>query len=352
MDRLDRIDINAVGDPGGWEAQTFPTGYEELLFELERCADEGSLVAVKAAIDALREIGIDELGLRYLGHAFYLAVQHSYVDLAEYLLSEGAEISSYNGRAAAENKDKAMLELLVLYGWDMNQRIAWSIPPALSYAVEDIDLCRWFLSHGADPNAGCGLDKTPLSAAVQYGPLEVIELLFNHGGTIESGQLLHFAVWRHLSDRLDVARYIIRKGASVNMLMYQNRPDCYIQREAFGLGTPLHAAATEGDMDVVRLLLDEGADISIQDSLGNFHTSTQRCTGMKLLRRFCSPQIAEWAYCPRYSIKIGSVDRWTEPERTVPGVLQLLWSPTTDTIRGNEPSSESICELCCGPCGY
>ncbi|KAK1060518.1 hypothetical protein LTR12_006100 [Friedmanniomyces endolithicus] len=267
MDILDRMDLNAGGDLGEWEAQTVPEGYEELLLELEQCAEEGSLVGVKVAIGALRDIGVDEIGLKYLGHAFYLAVQHSYVDTADYLLSEGAEISSYDGKTAAENKDKAILELLVLYGWDVNQRIAWSIPPALSYAVEDIDLCRWFLSHGADPNAGCGLDKTPLSAAVQYGPLEVIELLFNHGGTIECGQLLHFAVWRHLSDRLDVVRYIIRKGASVNMLMYQNRPDCYIQREAFGLGTPLHAAATEGDMAVVRLLLDEGADISIQDSL-------------------------------------------------------------------------------------
>ncbi|KAK0355369.1 hypothetical protein LTR02_006150 [Friedmanniomyces endolithicus] len=192
MDILDRIDINAVGDPG-WEAQTFPTGYEELLLELERCADEGSLVAVKAAIDALREIGIDELGLKYLGYAFYLAVQQSYVDIhvANYLLSEGAEISSYDGKTTAENKDKAMLELLVLYGWDMNQRVSWSVPPALAFAVENIDLCRWFLSHGADPNAGCGLDITPLSAAVRYGPLEVIELLFNHGGTIECVQLLH-----------------------------------------------------------------------------------------------------------------------------------------------------------------
>ncbi|KAK1061028.1 hypothetical protein LTR74_011369 [Friedmanniomyces endolithicus] len=270
MDILDRIDFNAVGDIGEWDARTYPEGYEELLLILEQRVEEGSLVPVKAAIGALRGIGVDELGLKYLGTAYSLAVQHSYVDIADYLLSEGAEISSYDGKAAAENKDKAMLELLVLYGWDINQRIAWSIPPALAYAVEDIDLCRWFLCHGADPNAGCGLDKTPLSAAVQYGPLEVIELLFNHGGTIECGQLLHFAVWRHLSDRLDIVKYIIRKGASVNMLMYQNRPDCYIQREAFGLGTPLHAAATEGDLEVVRLLLDEGAEISIQDSLGTF----------------------------------------------------------------------------------
>ncbi|KAK0803157.1 hypothetical protein LTR91_015498 [Friedmanniomyces endolithicus] len=321
MDILDRMDLNAGGNLGEWEAQTVPEGYEELLLELEQRAEEGSLLGVKAAIGALRDIGADELGLKYLSHAFYLAVQHSYVDLADYLLSAGAEISSYDGKTAAENKDKATLELLIHHGWDINQRVNWSVPPALAFAVEDIDLCHWFISHGADPNAGCGLDKTPLSAAVQYGPLEVIELLFNHGGAIECGQLLHFAVWRHLSDRLDVVRYIIRKGASVNMLMYQNRPDCYIQREAFGLGTPLHAAATEGDMEVVRLLLDEGADISIQDSLGKLPYQLAEMHGHEAIATLLQPSNSRVGllYCLRYSIKTGLVDRWTEPERTVPG---------------------------------
>ena len=112
------------------------------------------------------------------------------------------------------------------------------------------------------------LDITPLSAAVQFGPLEVINLLFGHGGTTGRGQLLHYAVWRNQSDRLDIVEYVIRKGAPVNRLMYHNQPDYYEQRKAFGLGTPLHDAAALGDKDVVGLLLDEGADVSIQDSLG------------------------------------------------------------------------------------
>ncbi len=132
MDILDRMDLNAGGNLGEWEAQTVPEGYEELLLELEQRAEEGSLLGVKAAIGALRDIGADELGLKYLSHAFYLAVQHSYVDLADYLLSAGAEISSYDGKTAAENKDKATLELLIHHGWDINQRVNWSVPPALA----------------------------------------------------------------------------------------------------------------------------------------------------------------------------------------------------------------------------
>lgn len=56
------------------------------------------------------------------------------------------------------------------------------------YATDDYELTNWLLSHGADPNASCGLNKTPLSAAVQYSPLEVIKLLFARGGSVKQGR--------------------------------------------------------------------------------------------------------------------------------------------------------------------
>lgn len=83
------------------------------------------------------------------------------------------------------------------------------------YAVEDAELSAWFLAHGADPNAACMMDKTPLSAAVQYAPLSVVHMLFANGGDIEQGQLLHAAVWRKLDDRRTMVEYLLRKGADV-----------------------------------------------------------------------------------------------------------------------------------------
>lgn len=136
------------------------------------------------------------------------------------------------------------------------------------YAVDDAALTQWFLSRGADPNAQCLLDITPLSAAVQYAPMSVIELLFEHGGSIAFGQLLNYAAWRELDDRVDVVIFLVAKGAPINNIMYQNRLDCYRQREAFALGTALHDAAAIGSIDVVKTLVDAGAELRIQDSRG------------------------------------------------------------------------------------
>lgn len=80
------------------------------------------------------------------------------------------------------------------------------------YAVDDAALTQWFLSRGADPNAQCLLDITPLSAAVQYAPMSVLKLLFEHGGSIAFGQLLNYAAWRELDDRVDVVMFFSPKA--------------------------------------------------------------------------------------------------------------------------------------------
>jgi len=135
-------------------------------------------------------------------------------------------------------------------------------------AIKDPKLTLWFLSHGADPNATCGLDITPLSIAVRDAPFEIIQLLFDHGGSIKHGQLLHFAAIRSLPDRLDVLNYILDKGAPINGLMYENSADSYEQEKFSSLGTPLHSAASTGCLAMVDMLLSRGADPSIKNSWG------------------------------------------------------------------------------------
>ena len=126
----------------------------------------------------------------------------------------------------------------------------------------------WFLSHGADPNAVCGLDITPLSIAVRDAPFEIIRILFDYGGSIEHGQLLHFAAIRGSPDRIEVVNYLLDKGALINNVMFENSPDSYEQEELSGLGTPLFSAAATGRLDMVDMLLSRGADPSIKNSRG------------------------------------------------------------------------------------
>ena len=131
-----------------------------------------------------------------------------------------------------------------------------------------MELTLWFLSHGANPNATCGLDITSLSIAVRDASFEIIQILFDHGGSIAHGQLLHFAAIRRFPDRLDVLNYLLNEGAPVNSLMYENDADSYEQEKFSGLGTALHSAASAGYLDMVDMLLSRGADPSIKNSRG------------------------------------------------------------------------------------
>lgn len=135
-----------------------------------------------------------------------------------------------------------------------------------SYHNEEI--CEWLLERGADPNAQCVLDITPLSIAVQEASFDIIKLLFKHGGSIQYGQLLHYAIRRRSADHLAVLGFILDKGPSINQVMFENHPPSYELQKPFGIGTPLHEAVELGNVDVVDALLTRGADPAVRDVRG------------------------------------------------------------------------------------
>lgn len=61
--------------------------------------------------------------------------------------------------------------------------------------------------------------------------------------------------------------------------MYDDEPLRYKLQEAFGLGTPLHEAAGHGHIEIVRILVKNGADPRIKDSRGE--TVVQRAKWSK-----------------------------------------------------------------------
>lgn len=73
------------------------------------------------------------------------------------------------------------------------------------------------------------MEETPLSTAVRDAPFPVVQMLFAHSGNINQGHLLHSAVWRKLDDRKTVMEFLIRKGAPVNAVMCEDRPELYLR---------------------------------------------------------------------------------------------------------------------------
>lgn len=93
--------------------------------------------------------------------------------------------------------------------------------------------------------------------------------MFEHGGSVRDGQLLHYAVRRNLPDYLEVLALVLSKNPPVNHVMYQEDCTSYMRQRAFGLGTPLHEAAARGRLDVVQTLLANGSNPLIRDSCGD-----------------------------------------------------------------------------------
>ncbi|PWY71114.1 ankyrin [Aspergillus sclerotioniger CBS 115572] len=180
------------------------------------------------------------------------------------LLDSGLSMEVGHVLAAIQNKDTIMLKLFLDRGWDINTDVSNIIPSALVYTFEDMKLLKWFLSHGANPNKSCRIrDCTPLSFAVRDASLDIVKCLFEHGGQVQHGQLLHYASMRTRDSNCEVLRFIYNLDPGYNKLRINNLLDegsrNYLMNERSGLCTPLHYAAICGSVDRVNFLLDKGA---------------------------------------------------------------------------------------------
>ncbi|KAJ9253248.1 hypothetical protein DTO207G8_4255 [Paecilomyces variotii] len=208
--------------------------------------------------------------LRSLSPALSVAVTNDKTACVTYLLDRGVPMNQELFLYATKRKSYPILQAFLEHGWDINTPTSRLIPPALAYTFSDESLMYWFLDHGADPSASCGRDCTPLSFAVMYAPFSAVRALFSRANTIQSGQLVHYAAQRELSDRVEVLTFLLENGgsSSINKVMYQDCLEDYLQNMYAGIGTPLQLAAGKGLSDLVKLLVDRGADPLIKDPRG------------------------------------------------------------------------------------
>lgn len=98
-----------------------------------------------------------------------------------------------------------------------------------SFAFHDVNLTKWFLNHGANPNQRCPqyTDRTTLSVAFEIAPTSTIKILLANDASLQAGQVMHYAAMRELDGRLSVLQFLIDYGLPLNEIMYQNCGDNY-----------------------------------------------------------------------------------------------------------------------------
>ena len=242
-------------------------------------------------------------------------------DKIQYLIDKGADVNavSDNGRTAytyafgndaivkrlkdaGANTDPVYLLLLAIekgnnrtaktmidnrekLGLDIDEKTAYKTtresPLLLAIEKNNLDIARYLLSAGANLNivsddVGVHADKeivyTPLMFAVILAEVDMVDLLLEYNAQSErdpSKKLdidaipgeyaaLHMTMLPEVKDQKTyLVKRLIEAGADINLLTKD-----YFEN------TPLILAGYDGDLDTIKLLVDTGADVSIENSEG------------------------------------------------------------------------------------
>ncbi|CAM2808682.1 Ribulose-5-phosphate 4-epimerase and related epimerases and aldolases [Legionella steigerwaltii] len=148
------------------------------------------------------------------------------------------EASRIKGAAhlAAASKKYSLIKLLIKHGLTANEALLEACQ------ANNIELVKNILLEKSKEIDFSNCE--PLFIAAAHGYLPIIQILEEHGFDLRAGEdkALCFAV---RGNHIDCARYLILKGANLNA---QNE-------------LPLKTAIVNGDLDMVNMLLDNGAEL-------------------------------------------------------------------------------------------
>ncbi|ATY58984.1 ankyrin 2,3 unc44 [Cordyceps militaris] len=115
-------------------------------------------------------------------------------------------------------------------------------------------LVRYLLAHGANPSATTRARETPLVMAIRCGNAEIVEALLESGADHSAQDRMGCAALHEVieSGQVEIARLLLQHGANPSL-----------PRPLTG-ETPLHTAILTGSLDMVKLLVDGGADLAAE----------------------------------------------------------------------------------------
>jgi len=176
------------------------------------------------------------------------AVSKGETELVQELLEEGADANADDGRNYAlgiagrsPNGNADTVKALLEYGAKTNGTTqAKIIPPLITAAHQsDDDRIRLIIEHGGDLNT---LHKrtpglTPFQELVRWAPLDVLKLAYSKGGNINMKTSKQGYTPLHLAaanGRLEVIKWLLQLGASTSALSNENETPLDLAIKLFG----------------------------------------------------------------------------------------------------------------------
>jgi ankyrin repeat protein len=255
-----------------------PTTSPQDRSDFFKSVEKGEVHKVRDLLSSHKEFAnaIDRDGFT----ALYVAADKGHVQVMQLLVDAGADVD------AKSKHDMTALHGSAIGGTDgaadflLNHKAnpnsvdtQGDTPLNVSAAYGREHIVQSLLAKGADPNQ---LGKGGMSALHQVATCSrpevagrICKLLLSHGADLhvmeESGcSPLHLAVIFH---NLEVVRVLLDKGADISTPYFKGR------------FTPLHLAATYGDMPMVKLLLSKGADPTAKNAYGRTPSQVAKSQG-------------------------------------------------------------------------
>ncbi|KAG2390043.1 Potassium channel [Vigna angularis] len=175
---------------------------------------------------------------------------------AEGMLARGKMDLPISLLFAASRGDDIMLNQLLKKGSDPNEPDKNGKTALHIAACKGNDHCVLVLvEHGANPNIKDLEGNSPLWEAIKGGHETVTRILIENGAEITSHDVVDFARLAIEKNNLEIVKEVIQRKGEVT--------ECDSK-----LTTLLHAAVCEGNTEIVKYLIELGADIDRQDDVG------------------------------------------------------------------------------------
>ena len=173
-------------------------------------------------------------------------------EITHYLLKQGnftGEQLSESALSALYSGNNHALVPLLEAGAKLNLSSGGRHPLILTAASSGYsEVIQTLINNGADVDTKAKYGDTPLKKAIEGKHLETVRILIKNGANME-GTYLELAT---RANKTDILRLLLENGANPNHIDILGR-------------TPLFFAAKAGRPDMVTILMDHGANINLQD---------------------------------------------------------------------------------------
>ena len=207
-----------------------------------------------------RESCYDDVGEKFKAYPNYSLQSTSYNNENHPVKTDNksrdSSVLSHLMQAAADGNLK-MVKALLAHGAKVNLAGIDGLT-ALGTAVlySHLDITEYLLSKGANVNIRSRKGVTPLMRAAHNGNLQIAKVLLDHGAKVNLSDIYGFTALSYSVGKghLNMAKYLLYKGANAKLVPKKRQM------------TPLMQAAYNGNLQIIKVLLNNGAKVNLTDN--------------------------------------------------------------------------------------